>query len=92
MKSNDCGDDSGMSGLFTGFTTGNLDNVVSKRYRKCPLTFNAKEIYGVSCLREECMAWDYERKRCQLFEEYFAESIWSKALRLLSARCARKGR
>lgn len=85
-------EDSGISGIFTGFTAGNLEHVVSKRYRKCPLTFNAKEIYGVSCLREECMAWDSDNKCCRLFDEYFVGSIWSKVLKVFSARCVRKVR
>lgn len=85
-------DSSGISGLFTGFTTGSLEQVFSKRYRKCPLTFNAKEIYGVSCLREECMAWDDNNECCRIFDEYLVEGAWKRMLRYLSARFAKKGR
>lgn len=54
--------------VFTGFTTGDIEVKKSKNCRRCPFTFNAKEVYGVTCLKDECMAWDEDRNACAIFE------------------------
>jgi len=39
-------------------------------FYKCPFTFNSKEIYGVFCLKEECIAWNKEREECSFFAAF----------------------